>query len=240
MRIIVLLALVITIGCILAAGCVAQTKKEPVNISVSVSPANTFTPFTNVTNASNITVTSGLKGPLRVSIGGWDAALPVYIDNKSTGSVVTKDKPLDLMLEEGNHTVKVCTGVKCEEENVTIQFARQRLVNFEERLITDVGFPNPTARIIGYNSAGSRIIVNVEFINPTSEDLSMSAIVRCGYSYIEDRSNSRVGSIAEDIVTAYVPSGKRVTDAMESGLASGYSYIYSVPVISGITTSSTE
>jgi hypothetical protein len=236
MKIIVLLTMVVAIGFILAAGCVAQTKKEPVNATVN--PTNTFTPFSNVTNTSNmsnITVSSGLKGPLRVSIGGWDAALPVSIDNKSAG-IVSKDKPLDLMLEEGNHTVKVCAGSKCEEENVIIQFARPHFVDFEERLINDVGFPKPTARIIGYNPAGSQILVNVEFINPSSEDLLMSAFIRCGYTYIDDRSESRVGSVAEGILTADVPSGKRVTDTMELSLASGYSYTYTIPVISQITT----
>ncbi len=236
MRNTMLFTLIVAIGCILAAGCVAQTKKELVNVSVS--PTNTFTPFsnaTNTTNMSNITVSSGLKGPLRVSIGGWDAVLPVFIDNKSAG-IVSKDKPLDLMLEEGNHTVKVCAGTKCEGENVTIQFARQRFVNFEDRLINDVGFPKPTARITGYNTAGSQIIVNVEFINPSAQDLLISAYIQCGYTYIDDRSESRVGSIAGSMATADVPGGSRVTDTVESSLASGYSYMYSIPVVSQITT----
>ena len=226
--------LMIVVACILMTGCVGQIKNT--TVTTNVSPTNTFTPFSNLTNMSvttNITVSSGLKGPLRVSIGGWDAALPVSVDNKSAGTV-TKDKPLDLMLEEGNHTVKVCTGTVCEEENVTIQFARQRLVNFEERLLTDVGFPKPTARIIGSYSSGDYIVVIVEFINPSSQDLSMSAVVKDGYTYIESRSNNRVGGVTEGMASATVKSGSRVTQNVGLSLASGYSYIYSEPTISDI------
>jgi hypothetical protein len=188
-----------------------------------------------MSNTSNVTVTSGLKGPLRVSIGGWEADLPVSIDNKSVG-IVTHDKPLDLMVTEGNHTVKVCTGTICLEENVTVKFAKQRIVDFEERLIRDVEFPNPTARIVGYYTSGDQITVNVEFINPSSKSLSMSADVKCGYTYIESRSENRVGSVAQGMANAYVESGQRTVQTLYLYLADGYSYTYSIPVISGITT----
>jgi hypothetical protein len=236
MKIVKLILLILIIGCILATGCVGQVKNTSVNVP-NVTPVATFTAFTNLTNVSNtsnVTVTSGLKGPLRVSIGGWEADLPVFIDNQSVG-MVTHDKPLDLMVVEGNHTIKVCTGLICEEENVTIQFAKPRLVNFEERLLTDVGFPNPTARIIGSYPSGDYIVINVEFINPSPKDLTMSAVVKCGYSYIESRSNSRIGSVAEGMTSAYVKAGTRVTQNVGINLASGYSYLYSIPTISDIT-----
>lgn len=231
-----LIPYMIIVGCILAAGCVGQIKNTTVNNTIT--PANTFTPLSNMTNmssTSNITVTAGLKGPLRVSIGGWDADLPVFIDNKSAG-IVTHNDPLDLMLEEGNHTVKVCVGVICEEEVITIKFAKQRLVDFEERLLRDVQFSKPTARIVGYYPSGDQFTVTVEFINPSSKDLAMSAEVRCGYTYIESRSNNRVGNVAQGIANANVKSGNRVTQTLNLNLADGYSYVYSIPLISGITT----
>ena len=218
MKNIVLIPLIIVIGCILTTGCVGQIKNETVNLP-TVTPTNTFIPFSNVTNTSNITninVTPGLKGPLRVSIGGWDADLPVFIDNKSVG-IVTHDKPLDLMVEEGNHTVKVCAALTCEEENVTIKFARPRIVEFEERLIRDVEFPKPTARIVGYYPSGSdSMSISVEFINPSIKDLVMSAEVKCAYTYIESRSQNRVGSMAQGIVNANVKSGTRVMQTDKS------------------------
>ena len=61
MKSIVILTILVTVGCILAAGCVAQPKKDP---NVSVTPTNTFAPFINTTtipgpnetfNTSNVT-----------------------------------------------------------------------------------------------------------------------------------------------------------------------------------------
>jgi hypothetical protein len=234
----VIIPCLIVVGCILTAGCIGQIKNTSANTTVT--PVNTFSPLSNLTNMSNTTnstntnVPSGLKGPLRVSIGGWDAELPVSVDNVSVG-VVTKDKPLDLMLPEGNHTVQVCTGIICEEQNVTVRFAKQGVVDFEESLIKDAEFPKPTAQIIGFNPSGSTISVNVEFINPSAQDLSMSAEVKCAYTYIDSRSNNRVGGSGQGIISATVPKGQRVTQTLYIYLADGYSYIYSTPVISGIT-----
>jgi hypothetical protein len=236
----ILILLIIIIGCILATGCVGQIKQiNATSNTTTVTPTNTFIPFPNETNISystvvpEETVTSGLKGSLRISIGGWDADLPAYVDNKSVG-IVTKNKPLDVMLNEGTHTVKVCTGIMCEEENVTVRFAKQNHVDFEERLIRDVEFPKPTARIIGYNPSGDTITVNVEFINPSAKDLYMTADVRCAYTYIDSR-DARTGSMATGMVGAEVISGSRVREDVDLGLAYGYSYVYSVPIISGIT-----
>jgi len=238
MRSIILIPFMIMVGCILTSGCVGQIKNTTVNNTVT--PTITFTSFSNVTNITNTTnttntsVTSGLKGPLRISIGSWGADLPVSIDNTSVG-IVSHDKPLDLKLEEGNHTVKVCAGTICLEEVVSIQFAKLRVVDFEERLLRDVVYPNPTARIVGSYPAGDQITITVEFINPSPKDLSMSAEVRCSYTYIESRSNNRVGSVAQRIVNANVKSGNRVMQTVDLNLASGYSYVYSIPEISGIT-----
>lgn len=232
MKNIALVPLIIVIVCILMTGCVGQMKNTTVNVP-TVTPSNTFAPFSNVTNETNTTVTTGFRGPLRVTIGGWDADLPVSIDNKSFG-IVTKDKPLDLMLDEGNHTVKVCAGTKCKEEVVTIRFAKQQVADFEEWLFKDVEFAKPTVRIVGYYTSGDEITITLEYINPSLKDISMSAEVRCGYTYIESRSNNRVGGVAQGIVNANVKSDNRVMQTVDLGLASGYSYVYSIPVISNI------
>lgn len=241
MKNVVPIVLIIIFGCILAAGCVGQIK-QPTNetqTTKTVTPTNTFVPFINETNSSIIptvseTMGSGLKGPLRVSIGGWDADLPVYVDNTSVG-IVKKDKPLDLMVEEGNHTVKVCTGLMCEEENVVIKFARQTTVNFEQRLITDVEFPKPTARIVGFYPSSGQASITVEFINPSDKDLAMSAVVKLGYTYIESDSHNRVGSLAQRVVSTDVTSGSRSMEDVNLYLASGYSYDYSIPLIASVT-----
>jgi hypothetical protein len=234
MRSIVIIFIIIILGYIFAAGCVGQIKDTPVNTTIS--PSNTFTPLiniTNVSNTSNITPTSGLKGTLRVSIGGWTTDLPVFIDDKSVG-YVTHDKPLDLMLDEGNHTVKVCAGI-CKEEVVTIQFAKLRFVNFEEWLVKEVKYPKPIAQMVSYYTSGDQITVSVEFINPSSEDISMSAEIKCGYSYIDPRSNNRIGGVAQGIANADVESGTSEIETVYLYLADGWSYIYNIPEISKIT-----
>jgi hypothetical protein len=237
MKILKLAPLVIIVGCILMAGCVGQIKNSTVNVP-NVTPSITFTSFpnsTNVSNMSNVTVKSGLNGTVRVSIGSWETDLPVFVDNTSVG-IVRHDKPLDLVLEEGNHTVKVCAATMCETENVTVKFAKLRLVDFEQQLIKDVQFPKPTARIISYYPSDNVISITVEFINPSIQDLVISAEVKCAYTYIEPRSLNRAGNLAQSYVTANVKSGDRVIQTVYLNTASGYSYDYSIPTISGITT----
>ena len=145
MKKIVLLTILITIGCILASGCVAQPKKDPGNTTVSSTPS--FIPFVNstpvpglngtinATNATNATATPKMKGPLRISIGRYsvDQPLAVLINNTSVG-VVKAGVPLDLMVDEGNHSVKVCVGVICPEKFITIVFAKRSFLDFEEIL----------------------------------------------------------------------------------------------------------
>jgi hypothetical protein len=233
MKTIVLLFLVVT-GC-MAAGCVGQMKSAADN-TPNVTPANTFTSFSNatppsnLTNTSNSTASSALKGLLKISVNGWIGEFPVFIDNKSSGVVATQ-RPITLMLEEGNHTIEVCCGVVCEQENVTIRFGEQRAIDFSERLKKECEFLEPVVRIAGYYMNGDQIAVNVEFINPTTETLTMSAEISCGYSYIESRCNNRIGNSAQGQVFMTLNPGDRTIKTLNLDLASGYSYTYGIPTI---------
>jgi len=241
MKIIPLLALFIAVCCILASGCVAQTKKDPVNGTAA--PTSTFAPFTNtttvpisnMTNVTNATNVTKLKGPLRVSISGYPADLPLTIDNETIG-IVSKEKPLDLMIDEGVHSVMVCVGRICEQENVTILFAKKTYVDFGERLRRDVEFPEPTARIVEFFKNGDGVSVNVEFINPLTKDLIMAAEISCGYSYIDDRTDIKMGDSVRGKVSEWVEAGDRVTTRIDLYFASGHSYSYDVPTITAVST----
>jgi hypothetical protein len=240
MKIIVLLTLFITIGCILATGCIGQIKKDNGNGNATISPTITFSPVVITTSDSpipmNVTVNvTKLKGPLRVSIGGYPADLPVTVDNQSVG-MVTRAIPLDLMIDEGNHTVKVCVGVICENETVEIVFAKKSFIDFEERLRKDIEFPNPTARINDYYRSGNGVAVVVEFINPTSKDLSMSAEVNIGYSFINDRNDQRGGESTRGKASALVRAGQRMTTTLNLNFAPGYAYMFDPPVLGQTTT----
>ena len=234
MKIIVLLSLVIA-GCILVAGCIGQIKPADTNVP-AVTPANTFIPFSNETSLSNNTNSSApppLKGLLKISVNSWIGKFPVSIDNMSVG-VVETTRPLTLMVDEGNHTIDVCCGVVCERENITIRFGEQRTIDFSERLEENCEFLEPAVRILDYARNGDEIMVRVEFINPTTQPLAMSAEVSCGYSYIESRTNNRVGNLAQGQVFSTMNPGDRITKILTLYLAPGYDYNYQMPTITDV------
>jgi hypothetical protein len=243
MKLILPFALFMAVGFILAAGCVAMTNKNTVNATTAAS----FAPFSNTSNPGvnktiNVTAnsTSTLKGSLRVSISGisYPANLSVVLDNETVGSV-RPTTPLYLMVSEGNHTVTVCVGSVCEQENVMTVFGRYVTVDFSERLLKKVEFPKPdarpTARILEYSRNGNAISVNVEFINPSTKDLLMSVEVRCGYNYIDDRTGIKMGDSARGIIVQNVKAGQRVTTSRDLYFASGHSLSYDSPIIEELT-----
>ena len=181
-------------------------------------------------NNTNSTNTSALKGPLRVSISGYPADLDVMIDNKTAG-LVKQEKPLDLMLEEGDHRVSVCVGDICEVETVKILFAKQVYVDFGDRLRRDVEFPVPTARILEYYKNGDGVTVSVELINPSTKDLTMSAEVSVGYSYIDYRSGTRKGESSRANLMDRVRAGDRQRYTVDLYFVDGEAYNFDTPRI---------
>ena len=244
MKMIVLFTILIAVGCILATGCVAQPKKDTGNATVV--PTNTFTPFVNTTtvpgsnvtlNATNATnVTSKLKGPLRVSIGNYfaDRPLPVLVDNETVG-VVTVGVPFDLILTEGNHSIAVCVGVICPEKYINIVFAKSSYLDFEDILKQKAEFSKPTVRILKSFKNGNGVGVEVEFINPTQNDITMSAEVICGYTYIDSRTSIRMGDSVRSRASEYVEAGRRVTRTVDLYFADGSAYNYDEPRLGEVT-----
>ena len=238
MKISVLLTLFIVVGFILATGCVVQTKNDVNNTPVSTT--NTFTPFVNTTinstnnsNVTNATNVTPLKGPLRISISGYPAPLSVTLDNQTVGTV-TREKPIDLMVDEGIHTVMVCVGTLCEKENVTVVFAKKSSVDFGERLKKDVEFPLPTVRLFEYYKNSQGVTVTVEFINPSESDLSMSAEISVGYSYIDPRTDIRMGDSVRGKIIESLRSGERGSSALNLYFVDGDAYNFDPPTLSNI------
>ena len=77
-------------------------------------------------------------------------------------------------------------------------------------------------------------MVNVEFINPTTQDLTMSTEISCGYSYIESRSNNRIGNSAQGQLFLTLKAGDRITKTLNLNLAGGSSYTYEIPTITRV------
>jgi len=213
MKISMLLALGIIVASIAVAGCETQDR------NTSPSPASTFAPF------------HLRQGQVTIYIGGMEGEFPVYIDDLDVG-VVSKNRPLTLMIDEGNRSVEVCCGIICERENVTIRFGKPRTVDFSEQLEKDCEFSEPAVRIVDYFLSGDQLTVTVELANPTTRTITLSAEVRCWYSYIESRSNNRVAHSTGGPVVSILNPGERATQVLSLRLASGSGYMYEIPTIS--------
>jgi hypothetical protein len=223
----VITALLLTVGCSVIAGCIAQSNNDD---ATAVVP--TFAPFS--INASGNS-TTGLDGTLIVSINGYPKNLAVVLDNKPVGTV-KPTTPLFLKVPEGNHTVMVCVGWICENENVTIRFGKQVNVDFNERLRKDVEFPDPTARILEYYKNGNGISVNVEFLNPDAVDHTISLDISAGYSYIDDKTHVKLGDSARVKKSLFIKAGQRETQRVDLHFtSSGSSISFSYPQIEDLT-----
>jgi NADH:ubiquinone oxidoreductase subunit E len=129
-------------GCILATGCVLKPTANATAVptpSPTTVPPITVTPDAVVQTAVPVLgdVPEGVPvGKLNVSIGTYNAKLPVYIDNMSAGQV-SPGKQLSLKIGEGIHSVKVCTGAVCEMVGVEIKYGVKATIDFEQRLDND-------------------------------------------------------------------------------------------------------
>jgi len=171
-----------------------------------------------------------VRGPLRVSIGGYNAELPVFVDNASVGNV-SLGKPLNLMVSEGRHNVKVCVGILCVNEDVEIKFAQPVYSDFWERLKKVAEFSTPTIRIIGTRQTGDTVTIDVEFINPGKNDLTMSATIQLAYSFINPTTHWRYGNVKQGTVSRSVKPGTRTVQSLDLSLTGGSAYNIEIPVI---------
>jgi len=172
----------------------------------------------------------GSGGSLTVSIGGYNAELPVFVDNISAGNV-SLGNPLNMKVGEGNHTVKVCVGIICENETAEIKFGHPVYIDFGERLKKDAEFSTPAIRIIDTRQMNDRVSVDVEFINPGNNDITMSTTIRVAYSYIDPSSHWRAGNYKQDSITTMVKAGTRTVKSLDLYLTGGGTYNIEIPVI---------
>jgi hypothetical protein len=169
-----------------------------------------------------------VTGPLTVSIGGYNADLPVILDNISIGNA-SQGKPLSLMVSEGNHTIKVCVGLICQNETVNVKFAKPTIIDFGERLKKVAEFSTPTVRIVNTRQAGARVTVDLEYINPTKNDLTFTTTVQCAYTYID--AQGRKANFKQITVTRSVKAGNTTKQSSDIVLDGGRSYIIESPHI---------
>jgi hypothetical protein len=171
-----------------------------------------------------------IRGPLRVSVGGFNAELPVFVDNASVGNV-SMNKPLNLMVGEGRHEVKVCVGIICENETVDIKFAQQVYIDFGEALKKVAEFSTPTIQIVDTRRVGNTVTVDVEFINPTARDLAMNTTIQLAYSYINPTTHWRTNTFKQGTITRTIRAGAREVRSLNFALTGGSAYIFENPTI---------
>ncbi len=212
-----ILALGIIVASIAVAGC--ETKDS----ETSPSSPSTFVPF------------HLRQGQVTIYVGGIEGEFPVYIDDLDVG-VVSKYRPLTRMIDEGIRSVEVCCGISCKRENVTIRFGKHQTVDFSKQLEKNCEFSEPAVRIVDYFLSGDQLTVTVELVNPTTRTITLSAEVRCWYSYIESRSNNRVAHSAGGQVVSTLNPGESTTQILSLRLASGSGYMYEIPTISRVST----
>jgi hypothetical protein len=222
MKLKISVAVIFIIGWVLVAGCIDIANRNAQNASL---PSPTFAPF-NLSDPGvngNENGTSTLKGPLVVSISGYPANPTVFLDNKPVGTV-SSATPLNLLVTEGSHTVKVCVNSLCESENVTTRFGRQTTVDFGDRLRRVMEFPNATVRIIEYFKNGNGVTVNVEFINPETVDRTIFMELSVGFSYIDERSKIKYRDLAKATTSVFVKAGQRETKRVDVSFSGSGSY----------------
>jgi len=176
------------------------------------------------------------NGPLTVSIGGYNADhLPVYIDDLNVGEV-SQNKPFSLMLNEGSHTARVCVAQICENETVNIRFAKQTVINFEEQLKKDREFTKPTVRIVNYILSVNQLTINLEYINPTTNDTIITTTIGCAYSYIDSATGDRKNNFGQIQQKMLVKAGNRETHEASLYLSGGNNVIASDPSVVDVST----
>jgi hypothetical protein len=169
MKKIVPLAVFIILGFLLTTGCVDRTK----------SPEGTQTTVT-IPGQSSMEV---LKGPLSISIGDYNAKLPVFIDNTSVGEV-SQGKPFTINVNEGHHSVKVCDANICEQVDVEIKPVIKISIDFGERLIKDIPQGPLSVSIDGY-TAKLPVYLDNTSVGEVSTALPLNISVKEGYHTVK-------------------------------------------------------
>jgi hypothetical protein len=140
-------------------------------------------------------------------------------------------KPLNMKVTEGTHNVKVCIGILCENETVEIKFAQPVYVDFGERLMKVMDVSVPTIRIVDTRKIGNTVSIDVELINPTKKDLTMSATIQQAYSYINPQTHWRDADTKRGTVSTVVKAGTRTIQTTTLYLSGGSAYMIEVPTI---------
>jgi hypothetical protein len=205
--------------------------------SVIITPMNVTTADFESQLINNTAINNTLLANLVVSIGGYDATLPVIVDNLVAGNV-SMGVPLTVKVTEGIHNVTVCSGVVCEYSNVTTRFGKATYQDFGDSLTRDAPNQKPGASIINSVITGNDVTVNVMLFNPTATDKTITATISCVYSYLDYESTFTQTDTANGQISQTVDAGGNKTASVELYLSHGANpNVLSQPIISSVKTS---
>ena len=201
MKKIILFALLVFIGSMLAAGYESGKFQFGTPNASAASPEGTQAPGTTPVPS----LREVLKGHLEVSLGNYSEELPVFVDEINAGTV-SSGTPLDILVYEGQHVVKVCNGNVCEQADVLITFGIKTAVDFGERLATKLPKGQLSVSIHGFSAAGLPVSLDNGTAGEVSSGKPLNMTVREGLHTVRVCMGTVCESESVDIKSAQVSS----------------------------------
>ncbi len=143
---------------------------------------------------------------LKITLGAYEKDATIYADSVIVGNV-SPGIPFTVKLSEGNHEIKVCKDTVCITQNVLTPFGKVTTLELGEQFNNAIKSSIPSATIVDAVSGGDVIIANVEFYNPTQDDLFMTATVQGVYSYRDESGSGNNPTMGT--ASGKVPAGGR-------------------------------
>jgi hypothetical protein len=228
--------------CILAvmmAGCtdappapVPTPTPQIIYVTVLVTP--TPTPATIATTAPD-----QRPGTLTVMAPAFTGKATLNLDGNDSGTL-TQSTPFTVQLPPGNHKLIVCVGSICDLEDFQINATKVTTLEMSKKLSDFAANAEPSVKVVDTTPASNQILVSVQFVNPTLDDLTMTAVVVCPYQYGGGKLGSGTSS-GSGIAQADVAAGERVLTIVTIGLSNeiGTVYVGATPTISNFRFSKT-
>jgi hypothetical protein len=178
-------------------------------------------------------------GTLTVMAPAFTGKATLNLDGNDSGTL-TQSTPFTVQLPPGNHKLIVCVGSACDLEDFQINATKVTLLDMSKRLSDFAANSEPSVKVVDTTPASNQILVSVQFVNPTQDDLTMTAVVVCPYQYGGGKLGSGTSS-GSGVAQADVPAGGRVLTIVTIGLSNeiGTVYVGATPTLSNFRFSKT-
>jgi hypothetical protein len=178
-------------------------------------------------------------GTLMVMAPSFTGKATLNLDGNDSGTL-TQSTPFTVQLSPGNHKLITCVGSVCDLEDFQINATKVTTLDMSKRLSDFAANAEPSVKVIDTTPASNQILVSVQFVNPTKDDLTMTAVVVCPYQYGGGKLGSGTSS-GSGIARVDVAAGGRAVTIVTIGLSNeiGTVYVGATPTISNFRFSKT-